>query len=88
MEYTISKARRGCRFKFVFYDFVHSHIKVPLFVRSDSTFSTQQLIEIAFVIPYFFVIDFAMKLPLRELQIKKDILQSLTLETKSINYEN
>jgi len=36
---------------------------VPLFVEPDSTFSTQQLVEIIFVIPYVFVIDFAMKLP-------------------------
>lgn len=39
---------------------------VPLFVKPDSIFSVQQLIETTFVIPYIFAIDFATKIsPLR-----------------------
>lgn len=39
---------------------------VPLFVKPDSIFSVQQLVETTFVIPYIFAIDFATKIsPLR-----------------------
>lgn len=39
---------------------------VPLFVKLDSIFSVQQLVETTFVIPYIFAIDFATKIsPLR-----------------------
>ncbi len=39
---------------------------VPLFVDPASIFSTQQLLELSFVIPYIFTIEFAMKLPLKK----------------------
>lgn len=35
---------------------------VPLFVKSDNSFATQQLVELTSAIPYIFTIDFAIRL--------------------------